>query len=202
MRKRSNLCFNLFWVCNVNFLSILITCHWIVCCKSLPVVAGRVQGILLGGLYSSMTVLHIHFFLHVPLFPVQFLHCVMWYSGHPLLRKGITNMTCMLASTWVWGKWKYRWQGTHRGFFLIVPGKTTHFNEECALYFTLYHASKRKPPWACQAQEVIWFRAVCGNCLSKIFSVLMTTSCYCWCLWRVYNFLFLQAKMRKSDWRL
>lgn len=126
----------------------------------------------------------------LPLFPTEFIHRVMWYSGHPLLSKNITNVTCTLASTWVWGEWKYCWQGAHRSFFLIMPGNNTHFNEEHALYFTLYHASKRKPPWACQAQEVIGFRAVCANCLSKIFLVLMTSSCYCWCLWRVYNFFY------------
>lgn len=154
----------------------------------------RAQSILLERSYSSLTLFSIFTFACTCLFSP--------WSSYAEWCGTLTNMTCTLASRWVWGKCKCHWQGTHRSFFLIMPESNTHFNEDRALYFTLCHASKRKSPWVCRAREVIGFRAVWGNCLSKIFSVLTTSSFCCCCLWRVHNFLSLHAKMRKTGWSL
>lgn len=198
-KQRLNLCFNLFWFCNVNFLLILITCHWILGCKSLSLFSVCVKGAKHSFrkiIFFPDSILHIHFCLHMPFFPMEFIRRMMWYSGSPVFSKNITNTTCTLTSTWVWGKCERLWQGTRKSFLLIMPGSNTHFNEDHALYFTLCHASKRKSPWACRAQDVIGFRTVWGNYLSKIFSVLTTSFC-CWCPWRVHHFLSLHAKMEK-----
>lgn len=86
------------------------------------------------------TILDIHFWLHIS-------SCEVFMQNGMLL-------------------WLSHVQQKHLQIYGLCIGNYSRFNEDHALYFILCHASKRKSPWACWAQEVIGFREQCEETAS------------------------------------